>query len=83
MPKRDKACLAHTKTFEEIVIFAKSQGYESVEYSGKWGNYEVYEPIYNKEYIACIGLPLIILVKGVNIRMSTQEEAFKFLDENI
>ena len=45
-----------------------------------WHGFEVYTPVYSIEP-ACIGLPLIILVKDGNIRLSTPDEAFEYLDD--
>ena len=67
---------------KQVKAFAKEQGYKDVKYIDKWRGFDVYEPIYSDtEDIAYIGLPYVILVKGDNIRMSTEEEAFAFLDD--
>lgn len=68
-------------SIEKIVTYAKSQGYKTVEYLQQWRDCDVYEPIYDEKEIAYIGLPLKILVKGEEIRMTTPDEAFEFLDE--
>lgn len=69
-------------SIEKIVAYAKTQGYIDAKYLHKWRDFDVYEPIYSKsEETAYIGLPLMILVKGDNIRMTTPDEAFKHLDE--
>lgn len=68
----------------EIVAFALTQGYDGVAPLGKWREYDVYEPTFkgtNEEAPAFVGPPLIILVKGNEIRMSTEEEAFQQMDE--
>lgn len=65
---------------EKIVAYAKTQGYKDAKYLHKWRDFDVYEPIYSED-IAYIGLPLMILVKGEEIRMTTPDEAFKHLDE--
>ena len=66
---------------DKIVSYAKSQGYIDVEFLHKWRDYDVYEPVYDKKEVAYIGLPLKILVKGEEIRMTTPDEAFEHLDE--
>ena len=43
-----------------------------------WKGYKVYEPVYKKP--ACIGLPLVVLVKDSEVRLSTREECFQYLD---
>lgn len=65
-------------TKETINNFAKGKGYYGAEYLKKWNGYECYEPTMDNAdgEPACIGLPLVILVKGETIRMSTIEEAF-------
>lgn len=68
----------------KIVAFAKEQGYDGVAPLGKWREYDVYEPTFNgtnEDTPAFVGPPLIILVKGNEIRMSTEEEAFQQMDE--
>lgn len=63
----------------EIIAFAKTQGYDDVLHIGKWKEYEAYEPIYSGD-VSFVGVPLLILVKGGSIRMSTVEEAFEQLN---
>ena len=68
----------------EIIAFAKEQGYDGVSPLGKWREYECYEPTFDgaaEEEPAIVGPPLIILVNGDAIRMSTVEEAFQQMDE--
>lgn len=43
-----------------------------------WKGYEVYEPVYNETMY--IGLPLVILAKGDEVRISTDEESREYLD---
>lgn len=69
---------------DKIVAFANGQGYDGASPLGKWREYDVYEPTFegtNEEAPAFVGPPLIILVKGNEIRMSTEEEAFQQMDE--
>ena len=64
----------------EVITFAKAQGYDDASYIGKWKEYEVYEPVYSGDDVSFVGVPLLILVKGDSIRMSTVEEAFEPLN---
>ena len=66
----------------QIKAFAKEQGYSDAKYLNKWRGYDVYEPICGDgEDVSFIGLPYVILVKGEEIRMSTEEEAFAHIDD--
>lgn len=67
---------------EKIKQFAKEHGYVTVERLKDWNGYECYEPIMDRKEIAEIGPPLLILVKGDTIRMSTVEEAFQQMDDS-
>ena len=42
-----------------------------------WNGFEVYEPVYKKEFIG--GLPRVILVKNDVVRISSYEECFEYL----
>ena len=69
---------------EKIVAFAKENGYDGVEPLGKWREFDCYEPVFDdttEEEPAIVGAPLIILVNGEEIRMSTEEEAFAQMEE--
>lgn len=65
----------------EVITFAQQQGYDSAIYLEKWRKYKVYEPVFNNEGVNIVGLPLMILVDGNKIRMTTADEAFAYLDE--
>ena len=65
---------------DDIVKFAKEQGYDNVKQLADWNGYEVYEPFLNTKALSIVGLPLLILVKENIIRMSTCEEAFEQMD---
>lgn len=70
---------------EKIIAFAKKNGYDGVDPLGKWRDYDCYEPIFegtSEEEPAIVGPPLIILVKGDEIRMSTEEEAYQQMEES-
>lgn len=64
---------------ERVTEFAKENGYKGAEKKISWNGYEVYEPIYGNRS-ACTGYPLVILVKGDEIRLSTDDEALEILD---
>ena len=68
-------------TLEQVISFAKQQEYETAEYLDEWRGYDVYEPIHDTEETTYTGLPYVILVKGDEIRMSTEEETFQYMDE--
>lgn len=68
----------------KIIAFAKENGYDGIQPLGKWRGYDAYEPTFDKatgEEPALVGPPLLILVKGDKVRMSTVEEAFAQMDE--
>ena len=65
---------------EEILEFAKRKGYANIKYLSKWRGYDAYDPIYDEDFVAYIGPPLLILVKDGEIRMSDEQEAFDYLD---
>ena len=67
----------------EIIAFAREKGYDGIQPLGKWHEYDAYEPTFNgkEDELAYVGPPLMILVKGEEIRMSTADEAFMQLDE--
>lgn len=62
---------------EVIIQFAKQQGYDNVLYVGKWRGYDVYEPTFEGSETCFVGPPLVILVRGRSIRMSTVEESYE------
>lgn len=69
---------------QKIIAFAKEQGYDDVSPLGKWREYDAYEPTFkgtDEGTPAFVGPPLMILVKGEEIRMSTVEEAYAQIDE--
>lgn len=64
---------------KSVMDFAEKQGYESAYLVLKWNGYDVYQPVFSDE-MSYIGLPLMILVKGEKIRMTTPDEAFEIFD---
>lgn len=70
-------------TKEQIIEFAKKEGYDGVLPLGKWKGYDCYEPFFEnatEEEPAEVGPPLMIMVKGDEIRMSTEEEAYEQIE---
>jgi hypothetical protein len=61
---------------DRVIAFAKEQGYDTAEYLREWRGCSVYEPMYAGGG-ALLGPPLMILVKGEEIRMATTEEAMQ------
>lgn len=62
-----------------VLEFANQQGYDGIQYLGRWQDWETYEPIFDGTGDVSptfIGPPLVILVRGDVIRMSTADEAF-------
>lgn len=64
---------------DRVVKFAKSEGYGDALPLGKWHGYDAYEPVFDGG-TAYVGPPLMILVKGETIRMSTPEEGYQQID---
>lgn len=63
---------------KSIIAFAKENGYSGILPLGRWKEYDAYEPTFDGTgELAFVGPPLMILVKGEEIRMSTVEEAFE------
>lgn len=58
--------------------YAKSKGYNDIRKLESWKGYEIYEPILYED--AIIGIPFVIMVKGNNIRMSTINETFEYMN---
>ena len=62
------------KIFSETPADSYKKGYD-------WNGYEVYELDFdNKAYV---GLPLVILVKGEEVRLSTTGESLDYLDYSL
>lgn len=62
-----------------VTDFSKEMGYEGAEFLHVWRGYRCYRPVID-DPDGAIGLPLIILKKGREIRMSTPEEALDHFD---
>ena len=50
---------------ENILKLAQSEGYATVNYLGKYKEYDLYKPLYEDPHIAT-GLPVYIIVKDDN-----------------
>ena len=59
--------------------FAREQGYDDAISLGKWRGFDAYEPVFDGD-VAYVGPPLMILVKGETIRMSTPEEGYQQIE---
>lgn len=61
--------------------YAKQHGYDSVKYLGRWKGHDVYEAVMDlDDGIPVTGIPVFILCRGVDVRMSTMGEAMKIMD---
>lgn len=67
-------------TEQKIKEFAIRNGYDGAIPNGFWRGYEVYEPTLGNQPTS-IGPPLMILVKGEKIRMTTPEESYERIDD--
>lgn len=63
-----------------VTEFARKTGYEGAVFLHSWRGYRCYRPVL-KDDSGLIGLPLVILKKGNEIRMSTPDEALEHFDE--
>lgn len=66
---------------KSVIAFAKKNGYETAEKLNNWNGYECYEPVMDSKKESAVGPPLLILVKGDKIRMSTPDEAYQQMDD--
>lgn len=60
---------------EEATAALSAKKYRS---GAKWNGYDVYIPEYDQ--FSYVGLPFIVLVRGDEVRISTEDEAFEYLD---
>lgn len=63
------------ETVKELIAQLGAKQYKK---GKEFKGYEVYVPVYAK--MAYIGLPLVVLVKGNEARISTGDEALDYLD---
>ena len=67
---------------EKIKNELKDIGFDTLEYLGKWDGYKVYSPIYTNlkdNEVPIIGLPLYVLEKDDEVRLSDDNECFKIM----
>lgn len=70
--KKDK------ELFELIEDFMEELIADDYKKGPNWKGYEVYEPIHFKPIT--IGYPLVVFVKGEDVRLSTPEESLAYLN---
>lgn len=69
------------KVSKEIKEFTNKNGYESVEYLGKYKKYNVYEPIYREdEELYIVGLPAFILDDNGKLEWVQDDRSFDILN---
>lgn len=61
----------------EILQFAQKIGYDGFQFHCKWNGWDCYEPIMNANEVSYVGYLLVVMVKGDEIRVSTDEESLK------
>lgn len=64
-------------TMKKIKQLLNQLSADKAEKGKEWKGYEVYVPVYSQP--ALVGLPLVILVKGNEQRISTPEESLEYL----
>lgn len=64
---------------EEIKELIEELGTKKYRKLGRWHQYEVYEPIFEKTVY--IGEPIVVLVNDDEIRYSTYDESFEIAKE--
>ena len=71
-------------TLRDAIDFAEGEGYDGAKKMPyKYKGMEVYEPYFNGKGPHIVGFPLVILAKGDDARMSTQDESLEVLDIHI
>ena len=68
---------------KSIVLMAQERGFDAVERREEWNGFSVYAPVFNDDEDHIIGLPHVILEKGVHVRWSTFEETNAILEREI
>lgn len=66
---------------DKIIEFVKQWGYDNVEYETKWKGYKCYRAIRDTEEALYTGLPLVIMVKGDEIRAANADEVMEYLQK--
>lgn len=67
-------------TDKQVLKYAKEEGYDGIKKLGTWKGYTVYDTLFDGDDTVYAGYPLVILVKGDEIRLSDDEECFEILD---
>lgn len=71
---------------KDVLKFAIENGYDNIEYMGKWKDFEVYIPTFqNLSEIRIIGYPQYYLIKDdhIEIFIDFKLELTSFFDENL
>ncbi len=63
---------------EKILDILSELNADDYEEDRSWNGYKVYIPVYDE--VVTVGLPYVILVKGDEVRLSTDKEAMEFLN---
>lgn len=66
------------KLEEKILDVIDDLGADDYEEGLAWNGYNVYIPVYDEE--STVGLPLVILEKGGEVRLSSGAESLEYLD---
>ena len=62
---------------DKILNFARQSGYATIEYLGKYKEYDLYKPFYEDPHIAT-GLPAYIIVKDENPKFARAKQVWTF-----
>ena len=63
---------------EQLELCRRKLFADSLKKVKDWNGYEVYEPIYKKDFIG--GFPRIVLAKDGEVRLSTNDECFAYME---
>ena len=64
---------------EKVLQFARDHGFDTVEFRGRWKEYDIYKPDKKEDY--WIGDPVVIMVQDGKVRFSTYAESFQIYDD--
>lgn len=67
-----------TELMEEIEDYMEELNADSYQKGKGWKGYDVYIPEYKQ--LVYIGLPYVVLVRGEEVRLSTEEESLEYLE---
>ncbi len=65
------------KIIEIVEEYIDSLGADGYEKGKSWKGYDVYVPQYAR--YSCVGYPYVVLVKGEEVRLSTEKESIEYL----